>query len=1677
MIRVSEVLNPFEPRTRIEHEVDLGSGAMLSEVLIAAGLSPEKSIAVIGGKGIPPDLAAGFPVEGGEHIIVMPYVGGGGSFWRSFAEIAVLAAAALVTYGLSTGFALAGGLFAIGGGMSAGAAALVGSGVALGGNLLVSAFMSPSVGGGGNDSATYDPTGPKTVSSGGTPIPKGYGTMRWGGNVIASYVTAEGQDNYLNVLVCFGWGPALSISDIRINNNPISDYRNVLYQTRLGSNDQAPIPYFNNVVNGYGQATRCIAGDPVTVSGTGTTTQGLEVTVQFPQGVFWNNPKGGQRTLSIAYKVEYSVSGSGAWQSAIMPRTTQDLITYRDDGTVLDYPGWVVVPSDTIYSSGITYAHDNNKSLSAHTPGDSWSGTQTVTYYNADGSSYTGSIFLQGTWEVCDPSLNQQSVSDWYSGYEIFTDLNTATLYHTTKIYNLPPNKYDVRITKYGSAFAGDAIQPLEANNANTGDQMWLHNINEVQYQDLAYPNMILLGVRALATDQLSGSGLNITAQISHGINVSLPAELAPYGVDNPAVVAYDAMVSDAALYGGGLNPSQLNAADLAAWAAFNDELVSDGVGGTIRRHVFNGVFDQSGMNLWKAVQKIAAMSQCIPVQQGRNYGFIIDTPVDVPAQVFTVGNISRDSLSDVWMALDDRANSVEVTFADAARDYRSDEPCSVMTQADINAGVTVQTTRANLLGCTNRAQAWHWAYRHLKQSKAATLTRSFSVNIDAVACQIGSVIGVQDDTTQWAEGGRIQPGSTSSVLIVDRSDLTYAPSAGWTVSVVHPVVLRGTARVSAVIGNLVSFTAALPAGRLLRCVRADGTEVTVEQYNSMSVLLESAATFASGDVVSLYDQDVVDTQLVSACNGSTLTLASPFIQAPTVDAPWVYGQSGGVFPAKLFRVTNLRRKGDFDITIDAIIYDPSVYADDTPIITETIGVPDLKAGVSGLNAVENYAVSQGGDSGQQSTISVGWQNGPATAKTEIWVAQNEANQPLSNEVLLATVSKGTTFTFPASTGSIVQVRAVGVDAKGTTASWNNAPIVTITVQGAGAAPGDVTSFTGVSSSSGTAFSWVAPTGAVDYEIRYNPDIGNANWSGALLLWSGSALTWTDSTVRTGLYLIKALTSNSVESINAATYNHLLSSIGNAPPPIAYAVLSNSLVLNGNFVSGNVDGWLGGDATFAGGGLVLEPGSTGIISASFEVIPGNKYRIAFTGGLDGAGTQNVTHRLFYAAAYVPHVADATGTVADLQTGAFLTNTLTTYTYEWTCPAGIHYASVALYELGTAPLFYSNISVQDYGVVAQAGADKTADQPIVYTGSNLVPNGTFLFGNIDGWFSPDNVADYDSGVTGLLLGTSVYGVISPSFPVIPGQKYRVTFTGQNTQPFAQSVYHRIAGSGVRAANIDPNATGNYLHDFLSGGSLVPARTTYTYDWTCPTGIYFASLAMYETGAAQLGYTNVSVQDYAGAGEWGIGNGSGTAGDTVYVNGVPSPSISPIAGLMPTETGADKTLNHVLTTSVAEPILNPSGANVLLRTGSRSGTGPYVYSPTAYTLVDYNVTVNDPSDVFNLLANVRGDCPNLADRINYANAAGLPQVLGYVDTPSVIGTAPYFGGTQPSTASYQTFGFASGVNGCANFFGSVTGLSVGSHTLSLVFLNYTLYDGTNTGNAYLYYIYSQLQQISS
>lgn len=1050
-LRVLSIHNPLLPMASRQEslwtwEPCKTMAEYVSERIGAAGADLAISL---NGRVLTPEQREHVVPRAGDCVVIAPRVHGG-SVWRTLAMVAVMVASiALPAFliGSVAAWSFAGSTLV---------ASLIGGAIAIGGNLLINALMplTPST---KAQAPSWAFNGPQTLAQPGVGIPKGAGTFRSPGNVIASFVDIEGSDQYINALVCYGFGPARAITDIEINGKSIGNYQNVQYYLRMGSNNQTAIPAFNRIVNGYPQQTQVtVASGPVVVPGTGDLTQALQVDVQFATGVYYMSGAGNQLPCKVVYKVEYAPSGTSSWNPVLQPRTTQDVVIYHSDGTVdtSATPKWGLVWTECAPGSGILLDTDNGP----HTPGDPQTHTETITTYNANGSSQSYSHTFQGEWQPIDTSLNQIKVLDWMEGWIQYVNDTTQAVYNRTSIYGLAPGKYDVRVTKWGSNNADNTVTEGDYDSPKRGQEVWIHSINEITYQDLSYPNMILVGVRALATNQLSGADINITALITYGLrtldNNLLPAALQAYEEDNPACVAADILLDP--LYGGGqgcqITPSNIERFidEWVAWANLNDTLVPDGNGNNIRLHVYNGIFD-SESDLWTQVQTVARMSRASIIPMGRDYGVFVHQ-ADTPVQIFSVGNILRDSFEETFLNLDERANQIEVEIADATRYYKTDNPIVYMDPADQAAGVVVKPTRIKGSGITLPAQAWHYGHFLGLCNKNILRTGKIQSDVDAVACRAGNLIILQHDVPEWGWGGRTLPGATASSLPVDRNDLPWDGTTAYNVIVLFPSIVRYTGVINsatvsvdgtgAVVGTLLTLSSFDALNRVTRAV-INGNDCPILSMSAGQILITTPPGFVPtvGQAYTLYDTDVMETATVTGVtpgpnNTSVLALGTPFTQAPEDFSVYFYGQPGS---QKIVRVSDIKRTGVDKLTIEWMDEDDAIYAIGTPVVGETSAQVTTSPGVKDLTASEVFELQQGT---YLDFASLTWKNGTNTEGVAIYGTYPGLAAP---KMLTRLTGRATQWKYQIAPGVQWTFRVVGFDANDNYAAYATAPTVTIT--------------------------------------------------------------------------------------------------------------------------------------------------------------------------------------------------------------------------------------------------------------------------------------------------------------------------------------------------------------------------------------------------------------------------------------------------------------------------------------------------------------------------------------------------------------------------------------------------------------------------------------------------------
>jgi len=452
------------------------------------------------------------------------------------------------------------------------------------------------------------------------------------------------------------------------------------------------------------------------------------------------------------------------------------------------------------------------------------------------------------TWTTPDADFDKLEIAVKYSGHYVHKDGGTETQYVGVKI-EISEHDKDNYYTLADELLACDATNPKQKNYLSTGTYtggasvsitkgtrcdikitktnagrvfrsnrqsryLYLSTVREVIDTAFSYPGMSLLGISALATEDLSG--LIDVSCIRKGriVNVYDGSSWTLEWSDNPAWVIFDIMTrpvisgdGDSTAYKieryDGINPARLTPY-IDEWyeaADYFDDLITDGEGGTEKRIIFNGVFD-AGTTVWKAVNRICAMARCEVLRIGRNYTILVDKPyTGNPVQLFSAGNIKAGTYRKNYIDLEDRAGELEIDYQDRDLDYEMTPMLYVDTGIDSSEPKVIEG-----FGVTRATQAWRLLYYELAKNRLLKYMTTFEADVDAIACRKGDVVLVVEP---WRFGGRIVScGANNKVTLDAPPDTSAADTIA--VRVNHPDTGAETVEthtVSAVSGAEVTIT------------------------------------------------------------------------------------------------------------------------------------------------------------------------------------------------------------------------------------------------------------------------------------------------------------------------------------------------------------------------------------------------------------------------------------------------------------------------------------------------------------------------------------------------------------------------------------------------------------------------------------------------------------------------------------------------------------------------------------------------------------------------------------------------------------------------------------------------------------------------------------------------------
>ncbi|GAB6270511.1 MAG: hypothetical protein STSR0003_03510 [Smithella sp.] len=488
----------------------------------------------------------------------------GGNVGRTIGSLIVTVVAivaSVYTYGLAGG--------ASAGWVAAAWGAAAGATVTLVGNMVVNALCPlpvpeiPQLSGYSGDIAAssvynrYDWNGITNEASQGLVKPMIFGRIRTGGQIVSEKTWYDPSENeYLDMLICPSGHRITRFEDIRINDTIYTYFKGAYIDTRMGDDEQTMMDMFDVIHVQYSSGARIpydastSAPTSIVLFASKARITGARLTIVAPRGIC-EYTGGAYVARSVDFRIQYRKASGGTW--AFIP----------GDGVV--GPG-DITETNSGFTGRITWGFDSNIvttyiafTLTSYATID---GTTTFTmsgykvwYRKVGDSAWT----LHNTYEFGSPDPGSR-----------------ATGAVTVVINNLPEDYYQVRVDWYhdwclnpsgthnrnafaissvvmasqGEAFTinGDALSPTAAvsrtaqitglskgyydfrlwrTTADQETELWSDDIYLKSYAEIidaqcAYPNHALLGVRAMATDRLSGSRPKVTSIVT-GPPLSVP--------------------------------------------------------------------------------------------------------------------------------------------------------------------------------------------------------------------------------------------------------------------------------------------------------------------------------------------------------------------------------------------------------------------------------------------------------------------------------------------------------------------------------------------------------------------------------------------------------------------------------------------------------------------------------------------------------------------------------------------------------------------------------------------------------------------------------------------------------------------------------------------------------------------------------------------------------------------------------------------------------------------------------------------------------------------------------------------------------------------------------------------------------------------------------------------------
>jgi sulfur carrier protein ThiS len=981
------------------------------------------------------------------------------------------------------GVAIAGSILTFGAGLP-----ILGAAVSIVGGVLVSALFPPpkpkKPDTDEEDSPSYGLDGPKNTSSEDVPVPVVLGEYRVGGNLVNIRLENDGNTQIFYGQYVVSEGEIESIDDFEVNDQPAANFNEVEFQTRMGTDNQSIVGWFNDTVVGINKSIALTHTDWIGH----TTTQPVDklgLTFVCPNGlVEFDEDDGDRETQSTVILAEYRKQGDIDWLP--FGEDAWTVFTGNSPQTTAIRASVTVTSPAGVQKSNFNYTIEYRPAGSA----SDWEVLQ-----QRSGTIYNDTRITGGGGKGDKPAFVRY--------------LETSRTFSGAKA-GLPLDEYEIRLVGSGSLvkkeawstkpiiIRGNTVNALrfdvesapleqgiyeiqvkrfdpESTDGLTINRTLLDDVNEIIADDIRYNFTAFYGIKIRFTDQLSRLP-KVTARV-RGVKCR---KFDIYGnqvgdrewTQNPAWQTIEALTNTR--WGGSMPLSRLHMPSFVEWAEHCD----------LHNLQFNGIFDTTG-NIWDALQQILRMGHAQIVPVGTKYSIVIEREEE-PVMMFSVANIIKDTFEETWLSLEDRANEIEVVYYDKTEGNK--RKTVRVPDLEVQArGVPPRIVTIDLKGCDNAETAWREGWIQLFLNKYVLKSIKFDAPLQAIGCSVGSVVYVQHDIPEWGNGGFTKAGSTTTVINLDRP-VEMLAAHNYVFMVHHSAISHYTAQVVDKIGDSIYCDlGAGPLKRVTRLTKADGTDVEVHELNlgspNTEIVLLDASAINIGQTIELWETDVMETRDVVLDIGehTTITLTSPLTLAPAALSGWMFGEPTKV--KKKFRVRDIEGDEGNIRTLSLTEYNALVYSDPTDEIPEPDRANQILTVFPPLAVFAKEYQVKHKDGTIANKIQIDWQIEPGTSYegAQVWISRNGSDYEMAGTV----GSRGTTFTTEEIDGAELQIKVLPFDGARILTLAEIDPVA-YTVIGKLAPPADVTNFAAQAYLGPIEFTWthVPDLDLLGYEIR-----------------------------------------------------------------------------------------------------------------------------------------------------------------------------------------------------------------------------------------------------------------------------------------------------------------------------------------------------------------------------------------------------------------------------------------------------------------------------------------------------------------------------------------------------------------------------------------------------------------